>query len=256
MSWYSDKWDHRVYFTVPSAGGTGARDTTATIPADFDHYFANSLANGYDTVLTKADGSTVLDFQRAGSWNHANRVTTLEIDGLDVTTGQATGFWLYYGNSASVTDPTTGITFSSLETAQLEQGEPGDVQVEAKLEPAGETTISQEVAKAPADVLDVYWLLDDLLGDRVQKSGGRRRLEEVERVVLSAHQANGGDLTALRDLTATRLFVDAAGQTWCKTRVIAGTDANDYELRLTVVTTGGQTLTCRARLRVNLPSEA
>ena len=20
MSWYSDKWDHRVYFTVPSAG--------------------------------------------------------------------------------------------------------------------------------------------------------------------------------------------------------------------------------------------
>ena len=94
--------------------GTANIDVSITIPQDWDHFWDNVRADGFDVVLTAADGVTVLDFQRA-TWTPASRDGVLQVGGLSVAADADTDscIWLYYGDPSAADragTPTIGST--------------------------------------------------------------------------------------------------------------------------------------------------
>jgi len=108
MSWYSPTkgtltYTKRAAISVDTTGGGGSVDVTIAVPSDWDDFWTSILANGYDIVVTQADGDTLCTFDRDG-YDYANRVLTLEVDNVTLTAGKVTVLWVYYGYSGTVTE--------------------------------------------------------------------------------------------------------------------------------------------------------
>ena len=118
MSWFNANWGYRQAIVVDNLGGASTIDVTATIPADFDPFWQNVLANGFDIRVTLADGKTLATFD-VDSFNQTNRTGTIEIDNASAADSDAMlVFWLYWGNAAAANAATT-FTPSSAKTGHI-----------------------------------------------------------------------------------------------------------------------------------------
>ena len=95
MTWYNSDFKNRYPVTVSNTGGaetSGTIDVSISIPSDWDSFWNNIRADGFDIVLTDSLG-TQLTFKRA-TFTPASRTCTIEGD--NITVGNMNSMVLLY----------------------------------------------------------------------------------------------------------------------------------------------------------------
>jgi len=253
MSWYSEDWKFRAPIAVNNNGGASTIDVECAVPYAFDQFWANVQSDLDDVRITLADGFTVASYALNGL-NYANRVVTLQVDGVSATSSDGTALlWLYWGNAAAAA-ATTSVTISSAKTGSITMSTPRLPVIRAGTERPGDSTPRQRIAKASADELDVWWDLRPLMATRARAHEKSRLLDEVDYVQFAVTTGTGGGIsthTSMMDEAKTR-FIHPA---WVSTRIKAGTSGTDYTASLTVGTADGRTYNPRALVKVRDVSE-
>jgi hypothetical protein len=246
MSWYDSAWKYRAPVSVDNtAGSGGTKDWTLVLPNDWDHFWTNALANGYDVVLTSSDGLTKLAFDRS-VWNTTTKAGTLRVDGVTLTANTHCA-WIYYGNPAASVDPAATVTISAPLSAFVEVADPRreSPAVVCRPERPGRTVPTAQISKPSTETTHVWWDLSRVLQRRTTANNGKRLLEEID-YVKSEIYAGTNAQSAMVDGTQTRIV----GGRYVRTTAKAGTSGTDYTPRLTVTTTNLRVLDFRALLRV------
>lgn len=247
MSWYSTGNLFRASVSINNSGGSaGTKDWALTIPEDWDHFWDNVLANGFDVVLTSENGRTKLNFERQ-SWTKATQTGVLRVDAHQLDTANIHHAWLYYQDAAASVDPASTVTISGALTAEVELalGSRGRPLIIARPERPGRTAPAPQISKASTETIHLWWDLGHVLQRRSTESNGFRLLEEIEYVkfeVLDSGTAVGG----MVDAGKTRI-VDGR---YVRTLIKAGTSGTPVTARLTIGTTLDRVLDFRALLKV------
>lgn len=249
MSWYKKAWLFRRSIAVDHTGGVAATiDVSIALPADDDTLWSNVQSDGDDLYVTDADGLTKLNYDLTG-FNSTNRTGTLRVDGYSAPEGGMLQLFVYFGNAAA-TSGQSAVTIDSPKTGYWETGCEGVPLIRCTRERAKDTKPRVTIAKAPNEVLHVWWDVAGLLTKRCDVYEDRDLYEEIDSVNFEVH-ANDADQSGLRTVTATRI-VDGH---YVRTEVKAGTSGTTYTMVLKVLTTTGRKLECRALLAVQTPKE-
>lgn len=238
-SWYSTGHLNRAPIMIDdTAGASSPIDVGVTVPAAWAEFWDNvqDTTNGYDVVVTGADGRTKLNFDHSG-FSYANKTLTLQIDGYATTaTGKADCVWVYW-NKTSPSDEGTAVTITSAKTGYIEIGEPppGRVVRAQPLVP-GQTASSQRIAKDPNETIHVWFDLTDSLIRRGpdDQYNNHRGYEGIDYATPAG--TPGGTITVTASKTR---FVTVADRIYVLVEVSSGTSGNDEALYLTVVTEPG-----------------
>jgi len=252
VSWFDPAWKFRASVTIDNtAGSSGSNDWALTLPGSWDHFWDNTLANGYDTVLTAEDGTTKSVFERQ-SWTHATQTGALRVDGHTLSTAEAHHAFIYYGNAAAAVDPVAAVSISSALSAYLDLTDPRRAWpiIRARPERPGRTAPSPQISKASTETIRVWWDLGRALERRATESNGKKALEEVTYAGFGIFDG-ANPQAGMIDETETRI-VDGR---YVMTLIKAGTTATDYTPRLTIGTTAGRVLDYRALLQVRDTNE-
>lgn len=253
MSWYGKAWKFRAPIAINNNGGASTIDITCAVPFAFDLFWDNVQSDLDDVRITLADGHTLASYALSGL-NYANRVVTLQVDGMSAGSDDATVLlWLYWGNAAA-SAASTSVTISSAKTGTIAMASPRLPAVRAGTERPGDSKPRQRIAKASADEMDVWWDVSPLLATRKKAHERSKLLDEVDYVQFAVTTGTGGGIsthTSMMEEAATR-FVHPA---WVSTRVKAGASGTDYTMSLTVKTADGRTYNPRALLKVRDVSE-
>lgn len=247
MSWYDPAWKYRASVSIDNVGGSaGAKDWSLVVPQDWDHFWDNTLANGFDTVIVSQDGRTKLSFERQ-TWTHANKAGTLRVDSHQLDTANMHHAWIYYGNSAASVDPSTSVTISGALSAEVEQAfaQRSRPMVLCRAERPGRTAPTPQVSKASTTTIHLWWDLARNLERRTTESNGRRLFEEIEYAQIQVFDGANPQASMI-DADKTRI-VDGR---WVRTQIKAGTSGTDYTPRLTIGTTLDRVLDFRCLLQV------
>ena len=247
MSWFGSAFAYRASVSIDNTAGSGsAKDWTVTIPEDWDHFWANTLVNGFDAVLTKEDGRTKLSFERT-TWAHATKTGSLSADSHQLDTANMHAAWLYYGNSAAAVDPASSVTISGALTADVELGFAARSRpmVLCRPERPGRTAPTPQISKPSTGTTHLWWDLGRILQTRTTASNGKRLYEEIEYAKIEVYDGAGAQ-AGMIDATKTRI-VDGR---YVRTLIKAGATGTDYTPRLTIGTTLDRVLDFRALLQV------
>jgi hypothetical protein len=253
MSWYHASWKFRAPIAVNNNGGASTIDVEAVMPKAYGLFWDNVQSDLDDVRITLADGHTVASYALSGL-DYANKVVTLQVDGVTANSSDATVLlWLYWGNAAAAA-ASTSVTISSAKTGSVITRNPGTPSIKAGMETPGATKPRQTISKASAEEVDVWWDLRPLMAIRSRAHNKSRLLDEIDYVQFAVTTGTGGGIsthTSMMDEAKTR-FVHPA---WAATRVKAGTSGTDYTMSLTVKTADGRTFNPRALVKVRDVSE-
>lgn len=231
--------------------GTATVDVEIDIPEHWDHFWDNVRSDGFDAILTAADGVTVLDFLRV-SFDVPTRDATMQIGALDVAADADTDslVWLYYGDAAAADEAGAPVIGSTV---------PGVPYLGLPTEPAVNVTrrprqrLSDVVDKASSEVVYVWFHLDSLLEKRLHTDGGALRWEEIKDAKVTVLE-DGEARSTMTGLTH-KYAIDARGRLFVGAGIQAGIDSHDFTISLEVGTTippaaNHRILNPRALLRV------
>lgn len=259
MSWYTATpgtvtYTKRAAISVDCTGGGGSVDVTVDVPANWDDFWTSILANGYDIVVTAADGTTLVTFERE-SYTYATRALTLEIDNVTLTAGRVCLLWVYYGYSGETTDRSTTVTPSSAKIGYIELSAPNRLMFQYTPDQWSASRPRSQVVKKSTETIDIAvggWPL------RKRRDDAQYALslfaEEVKEANVAVY-SGATDVTSAYDETKTRIVYNQ-GDPIVFARMDAGTDATDYTIRVTVTTTLGQVYEWRGWLAVRDTDEA
>lgn len=259
MSWYDSDWKHRLPVTILPTGAGGTYDIEFQVPDHYDHFWETVDTNGEDVRVTDADGRTLETYDLNG-FNKTTRACTFEVDGASLDQNKIGLLWLYYGATGKSTAATTFAPASAV-TGYIAVEEPSDVVILAARERPGATKPSAEVAKTPAEEINVYLDVTDVLIGRARTSELDTRYEEPLSAV--AIVTDGGADQSL--VTAARcMWVEVDQRLYLRVRVTGGTTGTDYTIEFLITTTGldygvsqaGRIIEPRALLKVREVSEA
>lgn len=130
MAWYgtsSNTWQRRhAIAVVDTSGSPGSFDVTFPLGAQHAEFWENVQSDGYDILVTQADGVTLIDHKRL-AWNYSAKTATIELDnaGLDRSAANVRIhlLWIYFDTSSTVTsDPAASFTASSPLNARVWPG--------------------------------------------------------------------------------------------------------------------------------------
>jgi hypothetical protein len=238
VSWYDDDWAHR--WPVMS-DGTAATEWTLTIPKNWDEFWTKIVdtTNGFDIIVTKGDGDTLLVYDLVG-FDHTNRVLTIRWNDLTSGTSHRT-FWIYWGKTAP-SDLTGSPTIAVLQTALLSLVDPRSVgdNLDIGSERPGSTAPAKEVAKVVSEAKMVWARVPPGLGStRLHKSSGSDRLLEVVTWSFRVLQAEVDK--SLDTAGNNRIVEDLNGDTWLGMylNLVGWLDDNDYTGEVTVLLGAG-----------------
>jgi len=251
VSWLDSAWTYRQAIVVDNTSGSATIDVTATIPSDFDPFWDNVLASGFDIRITLADGKTLATYD-VDSFNKVNRTCTLEVDNLAAASTDAMlVLWLYWGN-ALAGDGATTFTPSGAKTGYIVPDcMPAGYVVAAGAARPGDLRPSSRIQKTVEEELHVWFDLRPLLARRNTPFAGSPLCEEIEFLQLDV-KAGGVSQAPMFDEDETRVITPGL----VRTSVKAGNDTSDYTITLTVKTTEGKILNPRALLLVRDLDEA
>ena len=247
MSWYDPAWKFRASVSLDNtAGSASATDWSLTIPESWDHFWDNTLANGYDAVITDQSGRTKLAFERQ-TWTHANQAGVLRTNDHSLSTTNTCHAFLYYGNSSASVDPVGSVSISSAITGEIELANPRSARpmIICRPERPGRTAPTPQIAKASTETIHVWWDLAGALQGRRTESNAHRLLEEIRNVKITVYDG-ASQQAAMVSATKTRIV----NGRFVKTQLTAGSSGTDYTPRLTVETTENRILDFRALLQV------
>lgn len=232
MGWFSSSYSFRAAITIDNDGVT-ALDTILTIPANWDHFWTNVLASGFDVVITAADGETVLVYERT-TWTPASEIGVFSVDGYASPSlvGKVLA-WVYYGSPAEATDRSQAVALGTLKDSQIYLGQPTAPKVQPSRRRRNQ--LGGLVEKTVQETILVWWELDTLLEQRRRPSQGSRRHEEIFTARFTVYQ-DGEERANMAIGADMRFTTDQRGWTWLGTPVTLGVDRQDFSLAVLVGT--------------------
>ena len=252
MTWYSASWKSRYPVTVNVLGGaetSGNEDVTFTIPKDWDDFWENIRADGFDIIVADGLGS-LLTFQiAAASFSKANRVCEISLD--NVTFGNRNSIsvlWLYYNNPDQASSLGSSFSPTSAKTGKIHLNAPSLRVVGDPLPRNGSSTPAAVFQKTNADECYIWFRVQSLLAGRIQPYNGKNGLETIQYVQMFSYDAAGSTHT---DRLREELTVILPG--WVGVCVAEGTNNTDYTINLIVQTHGtnfNQKLSLNALLQI------
>lgn len=250
MSWYAADHPYRAAISIDNtAGAAAAHDISFSIDDGYDLFWDNVLPGGADVRITGSDGRTLLTYQLV-SFDKAARTGTFEIDGLTMAAGITHQVFLYWGDPAAVAAGGS-FTAATPKTGYLEFGKPGPVLFDGAPERAGAERPRNVLAKHPDETLLVWVDFRSRLQVRSELAKGRPYYEEIASVAVDAYVAEVVDNSVV-----TKGASRCVDQGTVAVALTAGTDGTDYTVRVTAVTTRGNTLISTIWMRVRATDEA
>lgn len=254
-TWADSAFTYRIPISIPVyvVGGGGATnvDVEAQIPPDWDVFWNNILSNFYDIKIYSADASTEINYQRQSGASYSGRQLVLELEQVAIDDQSSTSLvYLYFGDAAAATDPTSAFTVSSPKTGYLWIGRPVRV-VKPILNNSGRTEPETVFTKEEGEKIDIWIDVRSLLSAYVDPFNGKLGYEAIKRIQPRSLDSSGTDSDS-RYSSDDTYFLNG----YASLRAIAGNSGNDYAVGLDIYTTNGQTLKVRCLLKVQnlLPS--
>ena len=251
-NWYDINWKMRRPVAVSALGGGGAGtvDVSINIPKDWDDFWENVSSNMYDIVPVKTDG-TLIPFKRAAGASYANRILTLELDAVNVTSQDATSFIYIYWMNGSATEQATSPTIGSPKSGNIFLGTPTGRVVQVLPNRAATEAPQTSFTKTTNEEVDVWFDVSGLLMPRKSTYKQRKGFEAINYVQVRSLASDGSDAAGRYDEAET-MFIPG----WVKVRSKGGSVNTDYTLECLVITTTAQifSLRCLIKVRDLLPS--
>lgn len=246
MSWYDEDYRRRKALTIVNTAGGATIDANATIPQDWDDFWALIDSSGNGVRVTLADGFTLLTYDiddgAGGAFDKANRLGRVRIDSLATgsVVDEALLVWVYY-DIDSPTDGSSAVTITSAETGYIALGSPVWATVPFVRPRPG---ISRPEVVLHKDSTELYHIWIDLTPALEQRDAPyARRLcyEEPRRATYGVYNAAGTLQASMDDPSGVR-FVEVADQRsgqrrlYLRIPVQAGADDTKYTVRTTLNT--------------------
>ena len=245
MRWPIEDYSDRLPILLNgSATAAGTVEWTAALTARDVKFWATVQADLDDIAVYAADGVTAVEYDISGL-SYATKVVTIEANDADhPVTNTMTLFWLVFGNATAVDGKDPFVPAGALTGYTLNTGRaPGDP-IFSLANPLDETTPTQRLRKRSTETV-FAWFQIGPLGMLAEPYNGRPFGEGPQSLSVTAPVG----LTA--PTSALRVWQAENGALLCRMTISGGTDANDYDLSLNVVTTEGRTLQGVLRVQVN-----
>lgn len=245
MRWPIENYSSRLPILVDgSATAAGTIEWTAALTARDAHFWATVQADLDDIAVYAADGVTGVEYDISGL-SYAGKTVTIEAnDASHPVTNTATLFWLVYGNSTAVDSTDPFVPAGALTGYTLNTGPAPGEPIFSLANPIGETEPTQVMRKRASEVVFAWFqigpfgLLSTPYNNRLFGEGPQS-LSVTAPIGITAPTAD------------LRVWQTENGALLCRMKVSGGTDANEYDVVLNVVTTEGRTLQGVLRLEVN-----
>ena len=248
MTWYDTGFKQRQAVAIDATGTAdatvAARDTEFGIPSDWDLFWDNIRSDFLDVVVADPNGN-LLSFSRKAGANYANRVLILEVDGYATKGQSVVQIYVYFQNPTQSSDLSTSTTMSNVLNGSIELSRPTAFLVRQPILRSPATVPQTAFVKTSTDEIDVYFAVDNLLGDRSAKYNNRLLYEGVDYVNVFALNSAGANDTGRYDETQTRFVGD-----FVRVRAKGGSSGSDYALVCRIVTTETQQIDIRCLIQV------
>lgn len=256
MAWYNSDFKSRYPVAINVLGGAetaGNHDVQIVVPKDWDSFWENIRPDGFDVVLTNAEG-TQQTFQRVG-YNYANRVLTLEAQNVAFLNRNSIALmYIYFNYPSQSSDLSGSFTASSAKIGTITLGRPSAYAVGNLVQQQGNETPVATFQKTESEEIYIWFNVGTLLSKRISPYNERIDYEEIAYVKVESLNSAGSDDIARYSEADTRFI-----PSWCGAKFKAGSNNTSYTLNIIVVTTSvglTQTYNARALLRIRnlLPS--
>lgn len=259
MSWYRHNYseangDGRALYRLPltfenTSGGSGNATFSLLGIADLDEFWTNVQSDGYDIIITTAEGRTIIapTAWDISGFNKTNRAGTIRIQALTMPAGMSL-YWLYWGkNGTAATSQWVGSpSVASPKTVHLHRGDPLAVEASRRIlggigsaQPRA-TTPRHALRKEADAALRIYWLLDNLKRTKLANAAGATEWDQPSVGTHEVVDVNDGDVGTMYTVTDGRFAVDGDGRVYYSMIVKAGTTGTSYTARATVTTADGE----------------
>lgn len=247
MSWFNGSFNRRIPITInASSASSGTHDFEVEIPQDWDDFWDNIRSDGNDIALTDADGKSILNFQFKAGFNLPNRTLTLQAENINLgASNRMRIVQLYWNNPTQGSSLQTVISVSSVLTGHIYLGGPsGFVVKDAGFRPIG-TVPTSVFQKDPADEVDIWFPVGQALARRRIEYNQRLDFKLPQRFNVDVKNSSKASQASMFALEETRLI-----NGWCRVRVKAGTDNQDFTVRLGMLTTDAEGITFSCLLQI------
>lgn len=252
MTWYNSGWKSRWPITVNVLGGSetsGNEDVQFNVPSDWDDFWENIRADGYDIIV--ADGLGALQtFQiTAASFSKTNRVCQISLDNVMFGNRNAINvLWLYYNNPDQASSLGSSFSPSGPKDAKIYLNAPSLRVVGDALPRNGATTPAVTFQKTSVDECYIWFRVKSLMASRIQPYNSKLGFETIQYIQVFSYDSAGSSHT---DRLKEELTVVIPG--WVGVCVAEGSNNTDYTINAIIQTHGtnfNQKLSINALLQV------
>jgi len=251
MTWYNSDFKNRYPVTIENTGGaetSGTIDVSISIPSDWDAFWENIRADGFDIVLTDSLG-TQLTFKRA-TFTPATRTCTIEGD--NITVGNMNSIvllYIYFNNPDQTIDLSSAFTATGPKTGKIYLNAPSLRIVGDPNQRTGSKTANYTFSKTTLDEVYIWFHVGSLMAKRIQPYNAKLGFESLDYVQVFSYDSGGSDDTNRYNETLTA-FIPG----WVGVYVKAGSNNTDYAVACNIRTAGGgpfnQSISLRCLLSV------
>ena len=228
-----------------SASSAANYDFEVAIPEDWDDFWDNIRSDGFDIVVTNAEGE-IVTFQFKAGFNLPNRSLSLQVQNYPVTANDMMIAFVYYDYSAQ--SSSLGGSFvlgGSALTGFIYLGAPfGYVVKDVGFRPIGTVPVNI-FQKEPDEHVDVWFPVGSALARRRIEYNQRLDFKGAKAFAMEVLNSSKADQPAMYALEELRMI-----NGWARVRIKAGTDNQDYVIRLLMNTTDAEIITFTALLQV------
>jgi len=250
MSWYDENFTYRYPVAVENTGSTANHDINILIPPDWDTLWESINSNGFDIVPVSPQGNLIA-FQRSG-FNYANRALTLQLDAYELNAASVSLIYLYFKKTGA-SDLSSVVTISTPKDGQIWLGRPKNMVVGPSSFTGGASNPSNTFVMNQYTSGYVWFSVQNLLSTRFATYNDRANYEELLYAKVDVLNSGGASQAGMFDQNKTRfgngfvgVFIQGGG----------GSDATNYQIKLTIQTTQNQVfgLTATLQIRNQLPA--
>lgn len=250
MTWYSSNWKRRYPIAIDVLGGSetsGSHDIQVVFPSDWDDFWDNIRADGFDIIVTDSMG-TLQTFHRT-AYNYANRELTLSAQSVTFANRNSINVvYVYFNNPDQASDLQSAFVPSGAKTGKIFLNAPSNRIVSQPSQRTGSSTPDYVFSKTSSDEVYIWFRVSSLLASRIAPYNDKLDLESVDYIKVQSLDAAGSNDAARYNDTLTAVIPGYVG-----VDVKAGSNNTDYtvvcDIR-TVATNFNQTISLRALLQV------
>jgi hypothetical protein len=280
--WYDSDWKFRmpIVVDVSTSSGAGFYGFTLTIPKDFDLFWAGVATDGFDMVLTMADGMTELtdsstywDTGGTYGWDRANAAgtawsKTTRTGGIRASRLKSAAIasllplvdstysiiYLYWGKTGESTHAIGSYGAGSL-TARIDNMHPSRCKPRILTRPELPTATQprQRIALTTAETQDLFWDFSKEMIGRRSTYEGKVYADAIRCFTFSASTGGGASST---DVANHGRAIGMSGAILATRITGAGSSSGTTHTEiLTATTCSGRVLNRRALVNVRDPAD-